>query len=65
MTDTVTPLVCGECGEGNYYFNAAQFTHDCTNPDCDHSVTRDDIYPNLEEGERLTIDGWLLAVASA
>lgn len=64
MADTVTPLICSECGEGNYRFNAALFTHDCTNPECDHSVTRADIYPHLEDGERLTFSGWLLAVTS-
>jgi len=65
MTHTVTPLVCSECGEGNYRFNAAWNTHDCTNPTCDHSVTREDIYPNLDEGESLTFDGPLLSVRTA
>lgn len=64
MTNTITPLICSECGEGNYFFSAATGEHDCTNPTCDHSVTRGDII--LDDGERLTLGGgYLLSVASA
>lgn len=59
MTNT-TALVCSECGEGNYAFNAATGENDCTSPTCEHSITRSDVV--LDDGESLTFAGRLLAV---
>lgn len=48
MTETVTLLICSECGNG-HYFGSGVFT--CTNPTCGHSVAPWDVV--LDEGERL------------
>ena len=50
MTETMTLLICGECGQGNY-FHAGHSLYTCTNPICDHTVAPWDVA--LDAGERL------------
>ena len=52
-------LVCGQCGRGSYHGEPPVYA--CTNIECDHEVTEDDI--ELEEGERLELVEGLLCVA--
>ena len=62
MGTTTTPLICSECGKGNYVATDDDF--DLFICDCGHAVTRYDIV--LDEGERLFVGSdWVLCVVSA
>ena len=63
MTHTITPLVCSECGEGNYRATAHGALFTCT--ECGHTVNSEtDVYPYIDADEMLTVSGDLLAVES-
>ena len=65
-TFSYVPMVCTECGQGNYSCNlsALQHTWACTNPECDHSITGKDVDPYLDEGETFAYLRGLAVIAT-
>lgn len=60
-TTTTTPLICSECGTGNYRTTAHPVIFTCTA--CGHTVNSEtDVYPYIDADEMLTVADDLLAV---
>jgi len=49
----MTRIICSECGQGNYR-SVSDALAQCDV--CGHEVTPRDLWPNLQTGERITVN---------